>query len=134
MLHALVRFKEDVYRLMHKFSVELHDIANKQLDFKGYADIKDFCTLLSLKAHEKDYNDEKYSYVTLNSRLILEKVLLDTMLYERMLQELGVEKGKWIHHKPHADHSARNQRTLAKVKEIQGEGFNPYAIFYVLGN
>ena len=132
---ARVRTKDDVYTLMHKFSFELHDIANIQLDLKGYADIKDFCTLLSLKVRELDYDDMKFSYVTLNSRLILEKVLVDTMLYERMLQALGVEKGKWVHHKPRADHTARNEHTLAKMKEIWGDnGFNPNAHYNVVGN
>ena len=134
-MHARQCAQNDIHKFVDKFRPELHNISNVELKHEGDADKKDFSTLLSLKVREGDYDDEKYSYVTLNSRLILEKVLVDTMLYERMLQELGVEKGKWVHHKPRADHTARNERTIAKVKEIWGDNaFNPHALYHVLGN
>ena len=134
-LRANLCAQDDIHKFMNKFRPELHKISNVELKHQGDADKKDFSTYLTIKVREEDYNDDKYSYVTLNSRLILEKVLLDTMLYERMLQELGVEKGKWVHHKPHADHAARNERTLKKAKEIWGVGLNPGVTNYtVLSN
>ncbi len=134
-MHARQCAQNDTHMFMDKFSTALHNISNVELKHEGDADKRDFSTFLALKVREGDYDDEKYSYVTLNSRLILEKVLVDTMLYERMLQELGVEKGKWVHHKPRADHTERNERTLAKVKEIWGDNaLNPHALYHVLGN
>lgn len=125
--------KNKVTEFMGEFISEITDI-EKELKIYGAGGNEDFCKFLGLKAWLKDYNDETFAYVTLNSRRILEKVLCDTMLYDRMQAFMGVEPGRRIHHKPRADQTERNARTIEVCTRIWGEGFNSESELVVVGN
>lgn len=123
--------------MLHGFMSEfLPDIVpiEEELGIYGRGGNEDFSKFTVVKKWYGDYNDETYSYVTWNSRRILEKVLCDTMLYDRMQAFMGVEPGRRIHHKPRADQTERNARTIEVCTRIWGEGFSSESELVVVGN
>ena len=125
--------KNKVSEFMSEFFLEIMEI-EKELKIDGAGGNEDFSKVFGLKAWHKDYNDETFSYVTLDARRILEKVLCDTMLYERMQAYMGVDPGRRIHHKPRADQKERNAHTIEVCTRIWGIGFNDKSELVVIGS
>jgi len=125
--------KNKVSEFMSEFFSEIMEI-EKELKIYGAGGNEDFSKVFGLKAWHKDYNDETFSYVTLNARRILEKVLCDTMLYDRMQAFVGVDPDRRIHHKPRADQTERNAHTIEVCTRIWGKGFNDKSELIVIGS
>ena len=109
--------------VVNEFKDELREIA-KELGLNDWEDVEDFVKVFVLKATHEDYDDAKFAYVTLNARLILEKVLGDMPLYQRMHEFLSIENGHFIHNKPRAEQEERNAHTSEYFMRIWGKDFH----------
>ena len=123
--------KNKVHEFLEEFGEELQAIVT-ELKITGRKDTKGFGRVFGLKTTHMDHDDTQFAYVTWNSRRILEKVLVDTKLYERMRTFMGANY--YIHHMPGADQTARNAHTIAVCEQIWGEGFGSDMPYTVVAN